>query len=73
MRPMEVHIRDGEDLPEELQQLPEGRYELRPVDAPTCLSPDQDTGLHQALRQLDAGQGVPHEQVVARWRDRLSR
>ncbi|MCB9762258.1 MAG: hypothetical protein H6739_20830 [Alphaproteobacteria bacterium] len=70
---MEVLNWNGEDLPDELRKLPAGRYEIRPVDAVAPFSSDQDAGLQQGLRELDAGQGVTQDEVVARWRDRLRR
>ncbi|MCB9745785.1 MAG: hypothetical protein H6740_24635 [Alphaproteobacteria bacterium] len=68
---MEVLNWNGQDLPEELRELPAGRYELRPASDSSTLTPEQDAGLIRGLRELDEGQGVPHDEVVARWRDRL--
>jgi hypothetical protein len=48
---------DGEHLPEELKQLPPGRYVLIEVDASPSLSSDEESGLREALSAARAGEG----------------
>ena len=52
-----VIIWDGEHLPRELQEVPPGRYALKAADEDVSLTPAEDKGIADALRQLDAGQG----------------
>jgi hypothetical protein len=55
---------NGKDLPEELRDLPAGRYVMEPVDdvAPSLSQEDED-GLRQALASLRAGKGRTVDQV----------
>jgi hypothetical protein len=54
---------NGRDLPEEirkmlpegLRDLPPGRYVVEPVDQTPELTPEEEDGLIQALREDDAG------------------
>lgn len=47
---------DGEHLPAELRTLPPGRYRIEPFDEATALTPEEETGLEEALASMDAGQ-----------------
>ena len=55
---------DGEHLPSALKQAPPGRYILQAVAPSAPLSEDEDQGLSEALRQLDAGQGLSLAEVI---------
>jgi hypothetical protein len=48
---------DGEHLPEQLKELPPGRYVLTEVDEAVTLSNEEEDGLRDALRAVGAGQG----------------
>jgi hypothetical protein len=50
---------NGRDVPEELRELPAGRYVLEPVDdeAPS-LTPDEEAGIELALRSYQLGRVV---------------
>lgn len=54
---------NGKDVPEELQELPAGRYVVEPMDAELTLSEEEDEGIRQALASLRAGKGRTLEQV----------
>ena len=56
---------NGHDLPEELSELPAGRYVLEPVDDVPELTPDEEDGLIAALVSLRAGKGRSAEDVKA--------
>jgi hypothetical protein len=49
---------NGHDLPEELRELPPGRYVVESVDRAPELTPEQEDDLIAALREADEGQGV---------------
>ena len=55
---------DGNRLPEELRDLPPGRYVLEPIDERPAVTPEEESGILAALDQLDAGRGVPILDVV---------
>ena len=57
---------NGRDLPEELRALPAGDYAIQGAAAMLALSADEEEGLRSAMRSLDAGNGVAHEDVRAR-------
>jgi hypothetical protein len=57
---------NGKDVPEELQELPAGRYTVEPADSELTLSEDEDAGLREALASLRAGEGRTLEQVRSR-------
>lgn len=48
---------NGKDLPEELRELPAGRYLIEPVDEAPELTDDEEDGIRQALASLHAGRG----------------
>ena len=54
---------NGKDLPEELRDLPAGRYAVEAVDELAPLSPEEDEGIRQALAFLRAGKGRTIDQV----------
>ena len=66
MRPTIIEW-DGIHVPEELRQLPPGRYligsayELWDEDE---LTPEEDAGIRAALDDLDAGHGIPYEEAM---------
>jgi len=57
---------NGKDLPEELRELPAGRYAVEAVDEVPALTEEEDRGLRQALASLQAGKGRSVEQVRQR-------
>jgi hypothetical protein len=56
---------NGKDLPDELRNLPEGRYVIESLDAVPALTPAQEQGLEEALKELDRGEGADLEDVRA--------
>jgi len=54
---------NGKDLPEELRELPAGRYVVESVDEVPALTDDEEEGVRQALASLRAGKGRTIEQV----------
>jgi hypothetical protein len=56
---------NGKDLPDELRNLPEGRYVIESLDAMPTLTPAQEQGLEEALKELDRGEGSDLEDVRA--------
>jgi hypothetical protein len=64
---------DGSRLPDELRELPPGRYVIAAIDEPPLLTDAEDAGIRAALDALDAGRGVTLADVVRqlRGRDRL--
>jgi hypothetical protein len=72
---------DGANLPPELSALPPGRYLVEPVD-PTDgdeildsdLTDEEEQGIIDALAELDAGGGIPFDDVMRdlkrRWAQR---
>jgi hypothetical protein len=53
---------NGQDLPDELRELPAGTYVIDAVDGP-LLTPEEDEGLERALASLRAGKGRSVDQV----------
>ena len=65
---------DGTHLPEELKQLPPGRYLVEPVENIENLedlTPEEEAGIRLAMDQIDAGQGVPLEEAIRQIRSRV--
>ncbi len=56
---------NGTDLPEELRDLPAGRYVVEAADVPPALTEDEEEGLRQALASLRSGHGRTVDQVRA--------
>jgi hypothetical protein len=54
---------NGRDFPEELRELPAGRYLLEAVDEGPELTADEEGGIRQALASLQAGEGRTLAQV----------
>ena len=54
---------NGTDLPEELRDLPAGRYVVEPADGRTELTQEEEDGLRQALASLRDGGGRTLDQV----------
>jgi hypothetical protein len=54
---------NGKDVPDELRELPAGRYVIEPVDALSPLTDEEEEGLRQALESLRGGRGRTLEQV----------
>jgi predicted transcriptional regulator len=63
---------DGEDLPEQMKELPKGRYIIVPVDE-VPLTEEEDAGLRAALDSADAGRTRPAEDVRQRLDSMLNR
>ena len=55
---------DGTRLPEELRQLPPGRYILALVDDGDALSDDEDAAVRRGLDELTAGRMLPLDEAV---------
>lgn len=55
-----------EQMPEELRQLPPGRYVLEPVDEVPDLSDSEEAGIHAAIESVRAGKSVSLEDAKAR-------
>jgi hypothetical protein len=54
---------NGTDLPEELRELPAGRYMVEAVDVVPPLSEEEDDGIRNALAALRRGDGRTIDQV----------
>jgi hypothetical protein len=54
---------NGKDLPEELRDLPAGRYVVEAADDVPALTHEEEDGLRQALASMRAGKGRSVEQV----------
>jgi hypothetical protein len=64
--------RDGTHLPNELRELPPGRYVVAPVDGEIELSEEEDAAVRHGLDQAEAGQVVSYEQVMRKLRERIA-
>jgi len=64
---------NGDDLPDQLRQLPAGRYLVASLDETEELSPEEDAGPEAALASAREGRTVSHEDVVASARKPVSR
>lgn len=62
---------NGKDFPDELHEVPEGRYVLLPVDSAPALTPAQVEGLERAMDSLEAGRGVSSEDAKRRLTARI--
>ena len=54
---------NGRDIPEELHDLPAGRYVVESLDDVPALTREEEDGLHQALASLRAGKGRTLDEV----------
>lgn len=59
---------DGSRLPDELRNLPPGRYAITAIDELPQLTDAEDGGIRAALDALDAGHGVRLADVVCQLR-----
>ncbi len=57
---------NGKELPNELRQLPEGRYVIEPVDDAPILTEAEEEGIELALASVRAGKGVSLAEVRKR-------
>lgn len=55
---------DGKNLPRGLKDVPPGQYVLEAVQEPARLSDEEERGIQEALRQLDAGMGKSLAEVL---------
>ena len=57
---------DGKNVPEDLRQLPPGRYLVGPAYElwDEELTPEEDAGIRAALDDLDAGHEIPYEEAM---------
>ena len=60
---------DGEHLPNDLRRLPPGWYLVQQVDDPNDLTSEEEEGLLEAIAELEAGKGIPAEEVFRSLRD----
>jgi hypothetical protein len=56
---------NGQDLPEQLRELPAGRYVLAPVDEAIALSDEEEIGLIAALKSAET-RVLSHDEVMRR-------
>lgn len=63
---------DGHEVPEQLKELPRGRYIVVPAEA-IPLTEDEDAALRSALDAADAGHVKPAEEVRRRLEDMVAR
>lgn len=63
---------DGKNVPEDLRQLPPGRYLIGPAYElwDEELTPEEEAGIRHAMDQIEAGQGVPLEEAMRQIRSR---
>jgi hypothetical protein len=54
---------NGKDIPEGLRSLPPGRYVVEQVEEAPVLTPDEEEGIREAIRSLEAGEGRSQGQV----------
>ena len=59
-------------LPAELRALAPGRYLVEPLVDDEELTPEEEDGLLRAMRAIEAGEGIPWEQVRAELSSRIS-
>jgi hypothetical protein len=64
---------NGRDLPDELRELPPGRYVVESVDVAPELTPEQEQDLSAAIDEADAGSGISLEDARARIEQTLKR
>ena len=55
---------DGASVPAELRKLPPGRYFIEPADDLEELTSEEENGILGALKELDAGHGIPLVDVL---------
>jgi hypothetical protein len=64
---------NGRDLPDELRELPAGRYVLERADEAPELTAEEEEGLRRALASVAEGRGRPLDTVRASIDASLSR
>ncbi len=64
---------DGSHVPEELKELPPGRYAVEPVDQAEALTAGEEEGILADLATLDAGGGIHLADVLREIRSGLGR
>lgn len=64
---------NGRDVPDELRELPPGRYVVESIDRAPALTPDQEDDLIAAIREADEGQGVGLDEARQRIDSTLKR
>jgi hypothetical protein len=62
---------DGTHLPEELRLLPPGTYVVTYVGDIHELTPEEAAGILEAMDDIEAGHGIPSEEVMRELRARL--
>jgi hypothetical protein len=64
---------DGTTVPEELKNLPPGRYLIGPAYEiwDDELTPEEDAGIQLALDQIEAGEGIPYAEAMRQLRSEL--
>ena len=55
-------------VPEALRRLPPGRYLVEPLVDDEVLAAEEELGVVQAVREIEAGQSIAWEQVSAELR-----
>lgn len=63
---------DGDGVPEQMKELPKGRYVLVPANA-LPLTEEEDAGIRAALDSVDAGRVKPADEVRRRLEALLER
>jgi hypothetical protein len=59
---------DGSRIPDELRDLPPGRYTIAAIDELPQLTDAEDAGIRAALDALDAGRGVSFGDIIRQLR-----
>jgi hypothetical protein len=68
-----VIIWDGKNLPEGLREVPPGRYLLEAMQDVAALSAEEEHGIQEALKELEAGKGRSLADVLFEIRGRAPR
>lgn len=62
---------DGKRVPKGLKGLPPGRYRVEPLVDGERPSAAEEKGILKAIRQIEAGQGIPLSSVISKLRRSL--
>jgi predicted transcriptional regulator len=68
---LDWHHQGGDEIAQQLQELPEGRYALIPeteVEEEQDLSPEDERAIEEGLEEFERGDTVPWERVRAQGR-----
>jgi hypothetical protein len=57
---------NGKEIPDELRELPEGRYVIEPVDDSSALTEAEEEGIERALASVREGKGIDLEEARSR-------